>query len=1010
MANCNGGVVMNDDRLNRAIANGYGISNCVDLTILKQMTTRYEMTHVSKLDWNRVKWLHILGTEQNWPTELGRTTDNLEKGCYVDSSGSWLLLAGADAKAIRYYLNRCSSDLQRLFIGHTNLQQIHIPSFPALRKLHLVGNRELGDVYGIEELHSLQVLDLYRSRLNFVLNLTPYAELEELDFGFLKVRGIQLEGALQKLRKCQLRYADISDMSFLSNCPALEQLFLAKNPIEQIPEEIRKLKHLRMITLWQLSLKELPDWLPELGLTIGQGQGYGIDLQDTKVEDEYLDFGGKSQKTIAAWFEAQKQAKAGTPLNELKVVFLGDGSAGKTLTITRLLNDGAHPEKFDGKATPGIVIRDREYRLPDKQKVQVHFWDFGGQEILHSMHRIFLTNQTLYVVMINARNNTQDDQARYWLHNVNSFAPGCPVLLVLNQVDQNPNASVNERSLRRLYRNLKRVIRLSALTYDQETFNSAFTTPMLEQIAEFEKLREMFPPTWKAVMDQVRGMTGNYIRGHQYNKICRESGVDDQERRLELLKRFNEIGVSFSCSASPRLQDYVVLKPEWITNAIYTILWNKHTETTNGMVDQNEIYRLLTPEEGDGVDRAHPEMSYQLEDVDFVLGITRQFRLSFPMGNKEFMPMLCQANAVPDVDAFLDEPGVIEFRFEYEYLPNNVIHRLMVDMRRDLEAQKVWLTGAFFKHRYNGVRALVKSEGDVLSIYIRATDPEHRAHTYLNTLRSALDAIHEDMGLQLPETLVAYTESGKTEYFPYEVLEGSRQNGQSDFYSRAFRRMIPIDTILNGTDSQMVKKTNKLLRDIAKACIQLQNNRRMHNYYGSKYTVQEDDRNDLLRNALRNMGYHVSDQTHTGYGKTGVRAGSLDLQLLHEDNFPWTNLEAMNIKKATRAQLDYWDDHLNRLILNYDQTGLPVLFLVSYVDCAARDYQKLFNIFKEHMGEYAPPATELRHRTLSDERLAEDQFSYLRVTRCTYDHEGTPVTVYHYFVGFTLSTPLGKRT
>jgi small GTP-binding protein len=798
-------------------------------------------------------------------------------------------------------------------------------------------------------------------------------------------------------------------MDFLTWCPAVTLLSLSGTPIGHLPEGIRQMEHLRLLFAEKLSLEELPDWLPELGLSIGRTGDCDINFDGTTVKDVEMSTFDQSQEMIRAWFASRKKAQegseeAGGPLRQIKVVFLGDGSTGKSLTVARLLNEGKIPDDFDGEATPGIDIEDHDYVLPDGRKVQVHFWDFGGQEILHSMHRIFLTDRTMYVVMINARNNTQETQARYWLHNVKSFAPDCPVLLVLNQIDQNPNASVNERSLKNLYPNLKGVIRLSALVDDQERFNRSFTDKMLEQIAKFETLEHFFPIEWTRTMGRVRQMKGNYIRGAKFREICRECGVEGDKLRLNLLKWFHDIGVSFCCGNSQRLRDYVVLNPEWITNGIYTIIWNKHEKTANGMVDREEIYRLLNPGEGDNVQQVRRDMTYGLEDVSFVLDVSRKFRLSFRLDDKrEFIPMLCDANALPIADTFPREKGVQEFRLEYDYLPMNVLYRLMVDMRQDLDFQNVWLTGAMLEQKYNGVKAMVKSEGNVLSIYIQATDRAHKAHTYLNTIRGALDAIHLDMGLKKPVTKVAYTEDGETEYFIYQQVEGSRRNDQATIYSVVLDKMVPIEAILNGTDSVVEEKKEKLLRDMAGACVQLLENRKMVEELkppGKIGPVAENDRNDELCRALRNMGYHVADQTRAGYGSGKKQAGSLDMRLLHEDNLPWTTIEAMNLHSASDTQLAYWDDHLDRLLNNYDRAGLPMLFLISYVNCKEEDFNRLFSAYYEHMKQYSPPNCELRREPSTEVNPLKKRLGHLRVNRCTYDRSGTPVVVYHYFVGF----------
>jgi small GTP-binding protein len=1001
-----------DERL-LGIVDEYGCSvdQCVDegrRKLLAELTKRYALSYMWMLDWSRVRYLNIVGAV-DW---LGYWEHELERGCYVDSSGKFVLLVGLKTHEVQKCVDRCTGNLIQLVIACTEIKQLRIPT-QKLKILRLIAEEQLTHIVGLDQLTKLQNLAFCFSKCDVELDLTPYPDLRELVLTDSEVRSIRSERILEKLDVCWLQFSQIENVDFLAHCPNVNVLNLDRTGIRRLPEEILQMSKLRLLFAGELKLEELPDWLPELGLTMGRMCGYDIQLDGTTVEGVDMSIFDQSQDMIRAWFAARKKAKCSTvsetdnvggPLRQIKVVFLGDGSTGKSLTVARLLNGGEKPADFDGEATPGIAIADKDYILPDGRDVQVHFWDFGGQEILHSMHRIFLTDRTMYVVMINARNNTQDAQARYWLHNVQSFAPNCPVLLVLNQIDQNPNASVNKRSLKKNYPNLKEIIRLSAFTFNQDKFNREFTHKMLAQIAEFKSLDAFFPAEWTKTMERVRQMKGNYIKGSEFKQICHECGVEGDRLRLDLLKWFHDIGVSFCCGKTRRLLDYVVLNPEWITNGIYTIIWNKHDKAANGMVDREEIYRLLNPGEGDDIQQVRSDMTYELSDVDFVLDVSRKFRLSFRMDDeKEFIPMLCDANALPEADTFPEEPGVLEFRMEYDYLPLNVVHRLMVDMRRDLQKDKVWLTGALLRQQYNGVQALVKTEGDVLSIYIKAADRAHKAHTYLNTIRGALDAIHRDMGLKEPATMVAYNEDGEKDYFPYETLEGARRYGQLTQYSNKFRRLIPIEDILNGTDSQVEEKKLALLRDIAKACMQLQSNRNLvcvQKSDGKLSAVAEDDRNDVLRDALRNMGYHVADQTHLGTGSTGIRAGSLDMQLLHEDNLPWTAIEALNITGASESHMKYWDNHLEKLMNNYDPTGLPTLFLLTYVNCKADRYHGMFSAYTERMRQVFPSNCELRHGTLTDVLPLGQQHGSLRVTRCTYDRCGTPVTVYHYFVGF----------
>jgi len=70
-------------------------------------------------------------------------------------------------------------------------------------------------------------------------------------------------------------------------------------------------------------------------------------------------------------------------VNETKVIFLGSEGVGKTHTIKRIINDN---QKIDEELseTPGISITSKDF-CTDRQSYRINFWDFGGQEIMHSI-------------------------------------------------------------------------------------------------------------------------------------------------------------------------------------------------------------------------------------------------------------------------------------------------------------------------------------------------------------------------------------------------------------------------------------------------------------------------------------------------------------------------------------------------------------------------------------------------------------------------------------------------
>ncbi len=505
------------------------------------------------------------------------------------------------------------------------------------------------------------------------------------------------------------------------------------------------------------------------------------------------------------------------PLNEVKIVFLGDGEAGKSHIIARLLKDGQQANDFPYVSTPGIVIQNKIYDIGSRC-VQVHFWDFGGQEILHSMHRMFLTIQTLYVVVLNVREGNQDERARYWLHNICCFANGSPVLLVLNKMDMNRNASINERDLRNMYPHLSEIVRMSALSDSIESFESNLIAALKRQIDSFDIVESPFLPAWSRLKERLQNMDEPYIRGKQYIALSAECGVEKSDKiQKALLQWFSNLGVSFHYGDSAKLDDYVVLRPDWITNAVYIIIFNKMDEVKNGLVSHEAIYHLLNPSPGDAdtVKRSVQGVAYEVGEVEYVLNVIRKFRLSFQIDDKmEFIPMLCDRNSAPVADEYASDPLVLELRMEYDYLPNNVLHRIMVDQHRDLDRDNVWLTGARFVYGNTGLSAVVKSEGNLLRIMVRSEKSRYTADIYLDLLKDDLEQINADMGLRVINMKVAYKADGIVEYFDYKMLLAFLAIGTTVVPSQTTMKPIPIRDILMQTDHRVDENKKKLILDL----------------------------------------------------------------------------------------------------------------------------------------------------------------------------------------------------
>lgn len=848
---------------------------------------------------------------------------------------------------------------------------IDVSNLHELESMTLHGNKQLSSVTGLSRLRSIRSLNISESPIGPDIDLSGMLRLNRIDM---------------------INNPLLTQIDGLETLDSLSIIDISGTGVHQVPVGLKG-KSLEILGLCNLKLDDMPDWILDFNLDFGTSRKYisgGIKLHNTEIANMDISVFEQPRDLILKWFNDRDKV----PLQEVKVVFLGDGEAGKTHTIARLLNDGnaPKPEDFDAQSTPGIVIKDKSYEI-DGKPVNVHFWDFGGQEILHSMHRMFLTERTLYVVLLNARDDTQDDRARYWLHNIRSFAGNSPVLLVLNKIDQNPNANVNEPELKELYGGLRRVVNLSALEYTPEQFNAALTDALKEEIRALGTVGTLWPASWARLKTGLETMESKYITGTQYKRMCLDSGVDKNQK--DLLHWFNDLGVSFCYEGNRRLEHYVILRPEWITNGIYILLFNKSDETKNGVIPKQVIYEMLDPDDENAYRRVLGGVTYDVNETEYVLEVMRKFRLSYAISDEaEFIPALCQRNSMPIATEYANDPDALEFRLTYDYLPDNVIHRLMVEMRQDLQLSDVWRTGALFRQTGTGLSAVVKSEGDVLRIFVRSDNALHRPNTYLCILKENIDRINRDMKLASPFAEVVYKTARGKELFDYEDLLNAFEEGREGYRSKKLRRNIPIQDILNQTGRGAELALEKLRDDILTACLQMQQNRSF--WTANEESRIEDERNTYLRDTLINLGYIASDQHLQGLGSGSRSYGELDLDIRREPAIPWTILEALRIKDGSKTD---WNRHLKKLLDNYNPSGMRHLFLLTYVDCSKDDFEEILRKFSEHIKWHDEGSYVRLENTFSHVPLPGfGDPHYLQVMRCTYDRSGAPTTVTHIFV------------
>ena len=565
-----------------------------------------------------------------------------------------------------------------------NLSITDISALSGMTSLKYLGlnGTSVSDISAISGMASLIDLGLAGTRTNDISALSGLKELTTLHLGATNISDISALSGLKSLTNLTLSWCkNLTEIRPLSGLTALTSLYLGSTSVRDI-SALSKLTALKNLDLSELHLNAIPGWIIDLELDFlsePYSSGEGIKIYGLQLDEQPIEIFSQNRELIRAYYRSQDKV----PINECKVIFLGDAEAGKTHTIKRLLQNGAKLTDFDGNSTPGIEISVSSTTI-EGTDIVVNYWDFGGQEIQHSMHRMFLTERTVYVVFLNARQDPLDDRARYWIENIKSFAQDAPILLVINKIDQNNQPKFNEDRFRVTYKDqIKDVVRMSALYDEPDVFLNKLERNINRIITELPTASTLVPKAWKSLMEDLRSTTEHYLTTGTFKEKCISSFVYDYDRiHNSLADLFQVLGVSFCYYKDRSTADYMLLNPKWLVNALYTIVTNSKDISQNGVITQADLYDVLKEDSicGVPVKRVVSEWRYTGIEVNYILGVVRSFRLSYQLKDgSEFFPMLCDGNEKISITEAVS-PNALHYVFRYVYLPANVMHRLIVEM------------------------------------------------------------------------------------------------------------------------------------------------------------------------------------------------------------------------------------------------------------------------------------------------------------------------------------------
>lgn len=574
----------------------------------------------------------------------------------------------------------------------------------------------------VENLHNIETLNLQYNEITDIKSLKKLKNLKFLNLKGNDISDISYLKGLKELKSLNLSYNNIEDYSFIDNLPKINSLFLRGNKINNISflqslhnlneldlclnsiEEIRSLEKLTELRKLDISANKIQNLKPLLQFFKKNVQ---IDFSMNPVTSPPVEILNQGYARIVEYFSGEH-----IRLNECKLIFLGDGRVGKTSLMKRIV---FNQFDIDESTTHGInKILWNEIKNEKGEEVRVNLWDFGGQDIQHSLHQFFYTHRVIYVLVLDPANDTN---ASYWLEQIEKLGCNSDILIVYNwkQIkDQQADYLSNFYELKKKFPKLNESYLLSCQTGDGiELFKSVLISCILKNEGlKTEYLREWFEI--KRLLENEVSIEKNFITYDVYKKLCNKVLYTDLDNQKGLLKILDSIG-SIVFFDRPILNDIQILNPNWLTTGAYSILVDEITKKNKGKLNWNDLTEIFKTEK-EVFSNKIIKIKYEESQFLYIIELMREYDIlqynPFPENELEKEYLIPSAfTDTPNHDFKDHKINSTHYRFNFQSkLEMLIIHRFIArNLNKTTSDNDYWRSGIFIKHFSSDTYALVET-------------------------------------------------------------------------------------------------------------------------------------------------------------------------------------------------------------------------------------------------------------------------------------------------------------
>jgi internalin A len=514
----------------------------------------------------------------------------------------------------------------------------------------------------------------------------------------------------------KLETLDLRNCQIESLCNGFEKLhnltnvYLRNNNLSEVPLQFQFMPNLKVVFLGNNKIEKFPDWFFQIE---------SVSIDGNPIIDPPVEVYHRGTQAVINYFKERE--KGSDILNEAKLLIVGEPGAGKTTLMNKIINED-FPMTLYLPSTKGIEIQTFYFQTEKDNNFRVNIWDFGGQEIYHATHQFFLTKRSLYILL--SDNRAEDTDFNYWLRTIELLSDNSPIIIIQNE-KQDRKKDINEKGMREKFKVIKSIVSFNIAS--QKTKLRSLLSNIKTEIAGLSHIGTELPKVWvdirKALEERAKNVP--YINEQEYFDICSHFGMKEKERANFLSDYLHDLGVFLHFKDNPVLKRWIILRPDWGTEAVYKVLDNEKVILEKGYFTREDLKSIW-------------DSSVYSDMHEELISLMKMFELCYQLEGENTLI----AAQLLERDKPLynwNRKNNLNVKYQYGFMPKGIITRFIVKMHYYIVNQDmVWREGVLLE-RQNTKAEIIETYGEK-EIQIRVEGRNKKE--FLAVILDTLDKIH----------------------------------------------------------------------------------------------------------------------------------------------------------------------------------------------------------------------------------------------------------------------------